>query len=119
MIKQLLVIPVLFLIGCISAETVSDPNTAKVVDGVATGLSFLGPWGIAGGGLLTTAYASLRSYMTHKSKKKLVMDLSDDTYSEYNNLSIKEKEHLDSKVRSMIPVKYQKYYDEAKVIAAK
>ena len=109
-----MVLALVMCVGCISGETLFGDNAEKVVDASATGLSLLGPWGVAGGGLLTTIYAAGKSYFNHGDAKKSAMNLGKDTYAKYQSMSKEDKHALDKDVRAMVPAKYQKYYDLGK-----
>lgn len=115
---QLLLIPLIFLMGCLGGESIApDTATAIVgtaVDAAATALPLLGPWGAAGGLALTSLYGAFRSYSTHRDKKKLVMNLGRDAYDKYKSLQPEDKKALDEDMRRTIAPKYQKYYDMGK-----
>ena len=114
MIKSILLIPVIFLIGCFSVDALTGDTAETVVNTTAGGLSLLGPWGIAGGGLLTTLFAGAKGYLVHKDKKKLAMNLGADMYEKYNSMSAKDKAQMDEDVRGKLSPQYQKYYDAGK-----
>lgn len=118
-IKTLLIFVALLLTGCSVGEFVDAIFTPVTPEGPAPvdGLSLLGPWGVAGGTLLTSVYSGIKAYGTHKDKKKLVMDLGADTYNKYKSMDAKDKAKLDKDVKGMIPAKYQKYYDLGKEMA--
>tara|TARA_R110002126_G_scaffold182843_1_gene331455 strand:+ start:323 stop:667 length:345 start_codon:yes stop_codon:yes gene_type:complete len=111
MIKYIALTSVVLLAGCLGMD---EQTTDTVVATTAAGLSLLGPWGVAAGGLITTVAAAYKGYGVHKSKKQMVMDLSKDSYSKFKNMTPKEKSVLDNDVRDMVPEKYRKYYDQAK-----
>jgi hypothetical protein len=111
--KYIALISPIFLTGCLG-EFIQSEGGQATVDATATGLSFLGPWGVAAGGLLTAVAGGYKGYAHHKDKKKLVKDLSLDTYHRFKNLSDKDKQVLDADIRAMIPAKYQSYYDKVK-----
>jgi len=116
LLKQSLILIVIFLSGCIGLEEFfTDPEVKKGVDGGAGVASSFGPWGTAGGLLLTSLYAVGRSYFTnreHIGEKATIsheLDMAKKAFSGVVNGVQKAKTHLPPEQVEMLHKKLEKH----------
>lgn len=115
MIKYILLLGVVLLSGCAALDFFITPEGEIVVDGGKAVAQGFGLSGVIGASLFSLGIGLYKDYKTKKSKIEMVSKLGADAYHDYKSMNGADKTKLDEAIRNMVPKKYRKYYDSAKL----